>query len=578
MKQSNEKYECKHAIYSRSTRGDSDILFIKENIIGPDGKSRPNKRMIKDFKRSYYLTKPAYRNHKDKKDYEEIKKLQKFTCAQHELTNHISRSLGQGNTQLPYRQVVRNPYVYGADLATPSIIKHMYEKKFPGLVTPFKVSVFDIETDVVGKHAGKNYPIMASLSFKDKSYTFVIREYMNDSLSEEDRIKKLHEVMHREIGDTVKQRNLNAEFEFVDHPADGFVKLFNKAHEWQPDFITGWNVMDFDVQVVIKTLEDFGINPADVLCDPDVPKEYRQVDYFQGKTHKVKDDGKNVVRTPLANYEKWPYVNAPATFRWADSMCAYYYLRTAKGKELNYKLDTIAQKVLDGIGKLSFPPADGYHALDWHEFMQTNYKYEYVIYNLFDCIVVEMMDEKTKDLSMAIPAFCGISEYRNFTSQPTRIAEDMHYKVMENGYIWGTTSDKMRTELDDHIQSLGGWIVMLPTELVARNGKPMFAELPNLASYVRTGTNDIDVEGAYPTGAVIMNVGKQTTWIEMTAIEGVDDDTYRRIAVDLASGGKNNACEIARNLYKAPSSVTLIKEFIEEKNLDIKDFNDSKVA
>jgi len=198
--------------------------------------------------------------------------------------------------------------------------------------------------------------------------------------------------------------------------------------------------------------------------------------------------------------------------------------------------------------------------------MQTNYRYEYVVYNLFDCIVVEMMDEKTNDLAAAVPAFCGVSEYRNFTSQPNRIAEAMHYDVMDNGYIWGTTSDQMRTDLDDHLQSLGGWIVMLPTELVAVNGKPMFKELPNLPSYVRTGTNDIDVEGAYPSGTVIMNVGKQTTWIEMTAIEGLDDTQYRQVAVNLAAGGFNNAGEIARMVYKAPDFVTLAQAYAAEHN------------
>lgn len=574
MSQPITKYECKHAVYSQSHRKNSDILFIKENIIGPDGKITPNKRMIKDFKRPFWLTKEAYRNHEDKKDYEELNKLRQYSCAQWELPNAISRALGNGNTSLPLKQINRNQYSYGSDISTPSIIKNMYEHRFPGTVTPFRVAIFDIETDVIGKHTGKNYPIMASISYKEKSFTFIIREYFDNGRSDEQHYAELDKVAQREIGDTLKARGLSPEWLMVDHPAIGFVELFKRAHEWSPDFISGWNVLEFDIQVVLKILVEFGIDPADVLCDPEVPKEYRRVDYYPGKTHKVKDNGKEVVRTPLANYEKWPYVDAPAGFRWADSMCAYYYLRTAKGKELNYKLDTIAQKVLKGIGKLSFAAADGYHGLDWHEFMQTNYKYEYVIYNLFDCIVVEMMDEKTKDLSAAIPAFCGVSEYRNFTSQPTRIAEDMHFKVLENGYVWGTTSDKMRTDLDDHVQSLGGWIVMLPTELVARNGKPMFMELPNVASYVRIGTNDIDVEGAYPTGTVIMNVGKQTTWIEMCAIEGIDDDTYRRIAVDIASGGKNNSCELARNLYGAPNMFTIIDDFVAEKGYKIPLYQD----
>lgn len=561
------KFECKFAVYSPSYNGKSDIVFVKEVIHHPDGTQTPNTRMIKDMPYDYYLTREAFRNHQDKKDYEEIKKLQKFTTPYWNLPNHISRSLGKGASDLPLKQICRSPYVYGADISPASVVKGMYDRKFPEIgMTPYKVSVIDIETDVVNKdHQGE--PLMASLSFKDRSYTFVVRRFFPGE-DDETIIRKLHECAHKHIGEVIKERNLKMEYELVDHPADGFVKLFARAHEWKPDWVTGWNSLDFDYQVITQCLEMAGINPADVYCDPSVPKEYRHVKYYQGKTHQVKNDGVTEKKRPLANYEKWPYVNAPASFRWADSMCAYYYLRTAKGKELNYKLDYIASKVLDGIGKLAFKEAEGYYGLDLHEFMQTQYKYEYVVYNLFDCIVVEMMDEKTNDLAAAVPAFCGVSEYRNFTSQPTRIAEAMHYDVMDNGYIWGTTSDKMRTDLDDHLQSLGGWIVMLPTELVAINGKPMFKELPNLRSYVRTGTNDIDVEGAYPSGTVIMNVGKQTTWIEMTAIEGLDDVQYRQVAVNLAAGGFNNAGEIARMVYQAPDLATLARSYAAENDLE----------
>ncbi|AUG87040.1 putative DNA polymerase [Erwinia phage Rebecca] len=567
MSSNNLRFECKHAIYTLSLRGKSDIIFVKENVIDENGNSKPHTRIIKDMKRDYYLTKPAYRNHQDKKDYEELSKLQKFSCPQWDLPNHISKMLGKGATDQQLRRVCRSPYVYGADIEPSSIVKAMYEAKFPDTFTPYKISVFDIETEMVDERY-KGEPIMASLTFKERTFTFVIRRYFGGEADE--RIhQKLKLAWDKYLGDWATKRSItNPEFVLVDSAADGFVKLFERAHEWMPDFITGWNVLEFDYKVLTQTLTNAGINPADVICDPSVPQEYRNVYYYEGKTHKVKNDGKEVTKTSLANYEKWPYVNAPASFRWAESMSAYYYLRTMNGKELNYKLDNIAEKIL-GVTKMKFSEAEGYHGADWHEFMQSNYKYEYVMYNIFDCIVVEMMDEKTSDLSVAVPTFCGVSDYRNFISQPTRIAEAMHYDVMKEGYIWGTTSDQMRTELDDHIQGLGGWIVMLPTELVALNGKAMFKELPNVKSYVRTGTNDIDVEGAYPTGTVIMNVGKQTTWIEMTQIEGLDDTEYRQVAVNLAAGGMNNAGELARKLYKAPETITLLKDFMVEKHIEI---------
>ncbi len=57
MSESNVRLECKHALYALSLKGQSDILFIKENIIDENGNSTPNTRILKDMKRDYYLTK-----------------------------------------------------------------------------------------------------------------------------------------------------------------------------------------------------------------------------------------------------------------------------------------------------------------------------------------------------------------------------------------------------------------------------------------------------------------------------------------------------------------------------------------
>ena len=67
-------YECKHAIWCPAV-GDNpnDLTLVKENIHYKDGTIKPNVRLIKNNKRDFYITKREFRNHSDKKEYEDVK-------------------------------------------------------------------------------------------------------------------------------------------------------------------------------------------------------------------------------------------------------------------------------------------------------------------------------------------------------------------------------------------------------------------------------------------------------------------------------------------------------------------------
>ena len=264
----------------------------------------------------------------------------------------------------------------------------------------------------------------------------------------------------------------------------------------------------------------------------------------------------------LAPAERWHQVIAPASFYVLDAMCVYYKLRIAKGKDPSYSLDGILGKEL-GIRKLRFEEADKYFGPAWHRFMQTNYKVEYCVYALFDCISMELLDEKTTDLSRQCSSLCGHSEYNRFGSQPRRLCDDLHFVCLESGKVAATTSDKMEDDNDKHVVGLTDWIVTLPSYSVTDDGLKCIEELPNVATQIYAQVADLDVEGTYPNTEIIMNISKETTARELSRIQGIDETTQRAIGINM-SGGHVNAVEICCALYKAPTMDMLLAAFKEK--------------
>lgn len=58
----------------------------------------------------------------------------------------------------------------------------------------------------------------------------------------------------------------------------------------------------------------------------------------------------------------------------------------------------------------------------------------------------------------------------------------------------------------------------------------------------------------------MFNISRSTTVMELSQIEGIDEQTQRAIGVNL-TGGYVNAVEICCTLYKAPTLDTLLRDF-----------------
>lgn len=556
-------YECVHASYTKANNhSPNDAVIVKELIHCKDGRAIPNIRVIKNYKRDFYVTLPPYRTHKDKRPWAKLNEVQKFTCYQHELHNKVARALGNPGLKGSLRQLARSPYLYGVDIETPVLVKRGYKDRWPCTPTPNRVAVYDIETNM---NSDEEEIILASITCKEKVSMNILDSFIQDSaLSNEDKrnFVKLVRLKARELlGDILDKRGINPDtMEINVHQVPGqLVKAcFEAAHQWQPDYVTIFN-MAYDIPRSEKALRDSAYDPSDVFCDPRIPREFRNFKWNPGPAHKVKkNDGKDT-KVPIHPVDQWHYCDAQASFIISDSMLLYKRIRTALPNDPEYNLDYLLRKH-KLAGKLKFTEADGLSKKEWHQFMQKYYPVEYCIYNLYDDIGVELLDETTKDIAMSLPALLKCSEYKNYDSQPKMIADDLHFFGLKRGNIVGSTSDKMLTEIDDFSPSLRNWIVTLAAYLGPEPDDDLVSDLAGHIVRLYTNVSDIDVVSTYPKLQDMLNIAKETTVTELSSVEGMEEEQWRCIGIDL-TGGFVNGTMVAQELLSLPNMTTMLKLF-----------------
>jgi hypothetical protein len=443
-----EAIECRFATYSRSTEeGDySDYHLIKEIVHYKNGVTAPNLRSVIDYKRNFFITKKGMQNHKDKKEWEHIENLNEFKSTQSDLTRSVAAALGTPWFKGNLKKLQASPYVYGTDISSTAMIKQSYADKWTKR-TKYSVAVFDTETDVVH---GTGEIVMATVSYKTRLITVIQRKFLTGQSNAVQRIRDIANVILEKY---IKERNIQIEIAVVDKEIDIVKLTMAKAHEWMPDFLAVWNI-EFDMDKIISACERANVNIADILNDPKVPARYRTFNFKKGPAKKTTASGLTMSIPPAA---RWHSVTSPASFTWIDAMCTYKHVRTGEPEEPSYALDSILQ-LKAGITKLKFEQTKEYTGLMWHQVMQEKYPLEYVVYNMFDCISMEVLDEITNDLSLSLPTFTGCSDFSDFKSQPKRTSDKLHYFCLNNDRVVGSVSSEMTTELDSLTPELSGWI------------------------------------------------------------------------------------------------------------------------
>ena len=545
--------ECKFSLHLPAIEDyRKDTHIVKEILHYSDGSRRSNLKVVENFKRPFWITKDFYRTHEQKKESEDIAKLNKFYSTESDLGRNIASRLGQryvGKTKL--REVRDSPFVYGIDVSTAALIKKAYMDRFPDAISSNQLATLDIENDVTGK---KEISVI-SLVMNDKIHTVIRKDWLNNTRDVESQIKHLFE---KHVPDTDIKKNAKMTIEILDNEMLLVKHILAKAHEWKPDFIAIWNI-DYDIPYMLKVLEKYGINPKDVFSDPDIPKHLRYFRYKEGMKQKLTESGKY---TPINPEEQWHSIICPSHFYWIDAMSAHRYVR-AGGKTVpgGYSLNNILNMELgEKLKKLKFGEKESIQGIEWHIYMAKNKPLEYVVYNQWDCMSMIELDQKTKDLSHVMSMLSGVSDFGIFNSGPKKIIDAMHFFYIEKEKVLGTKPARVQ---DNKILGLDDWIVLLPSYRVKENGLQVIEENPDLCINARAHVFDSDCVSSYPSDTVAANVSRETTRREVISIGDIPKQDFKLQNINLFFGDVN-AIQYCTNMFGFPDMFEL-EELIQKE-------------
>ena len=544
--------ECRFALHIPAKHGyRSDLHLIKECIHYSDGSTEPKISFIRDFKRKFWITKPAYRNHKDKKEWEHKDRLLEYECTQSELRDRVANALDMTYSSDHLKKLTLSPYVYGTDMTSTSLIKKNYQAKWPAFKTPYSVAYLDIESRPMGKKMTEI--IMITVVFKDIVYTAILEDVVK-------KVGVLDIAVDRAMARYLPQYEGKLRCKIVQCKTEleMIERCFAVLHKLNPDILAIWN-MDYDVQRILESIERTGMDAKDVLSNPNIPPDMRFCKYKQGKSKKITASGKII---PINPADRWHTLYLSAGFYVLNAMCVFRQIRSDNGERSSYSLDSVLQDEL-GVRKLKFTEADKYKNLEWHMFMQENYIIEYIVYNRYDCLSMQELENKNTDLSITIPEFAGITDFDRYNSLPKKIVDAMYCYLEPEHLVLGTTgyedrkipfdteeSDGVEEVEEDKTLGLAGWIVTLQAELQV-GGLDIAKDFPGVHTNLRGMVYDSDAVAAYPNCISTMNVSKETTKREVIRIDGIPEEVFRLQNLNLMSG-PINAVEYCVNMFNFP--------------------------
>lgn len=555
--------ECRFVIHMPRRDGDSewndyDWHMVKEIIHFKDGTTAPNVRYVKDYKRKYWVTAPRYRNtYSQKREWETLDRLIEGESTESDLGKNVARSLGKFHLANQLFALKDSPHVYGLDIPSTVSLKHDYFERMEGKKdTPFSIAYSDTETNMLGldEPGATKHIVMQSLFYEGKLYTAVLKDFLKTVPNPQETLREMFEqYMPQQGKDVVKEW----EIDIVRAPIDIVKGVMKKAHEWQPDFMSFWNLI-FDLDKMIECVENAGYRPEDIFCDPNLPPSLRYWFVKRANPNKTSASGRTMTKKPA---DQWHTVFSPASFYFIDQMATYRFVRKSKQLEPSYGLDEILKKELQGLGKLKHEPAEGLTKAEFHIFMQQRYPGEYVIYHCWDVLCMPALTEETKDLNFSLPGTTEYSDFVSFESEPKRYIHKFHHYILKHhNAVTGVSGKTLVQEYDNMTISTKGHIVTLEPHLTVDTGLKIFKDYPGLVTNAYGHNADLDVKSSYPYGQWVFNMSRQTTVRELVEIEGVRDHTRRIQGLNL-SGGRSNSVEFCTEIFGLPPLAQLGKIF-----------------
>ncbi len=549
--------EIRFAIHlPRIDRYREDVHIVKEILHYDDGRKLPNILTIPNYEIPFYVTKEYYRDHKDKKESEDIEKLDRYTSTVSDLPSSVAARLGYKYVGASKRRDIQDsPYIYGIDVNSTVVLNRQYKDTWPTLTSNYKVAVLDIEGDARKKISTGTGITIISLTTKEEMLTVCTSKYVK-GMSAEVVNKKIESIYDKHIPDSNIKRNCKRTLLVLENDVECIKEIFKRAHKLKPDFVAVWS-LNFDLKAIINTLKKNGVDLRSVFCDPSLPDKHKYFRYIEGSLQKKTASGK---MTNKAFEEQWHIAECTAHFQFVDAMSSYNKIRGAEANLAGgYGMDNVLSTVLgEKFTKLKLGDTNEgkYKNVDWHIYMAENHPLFYIVYNQWDVMSVLELDAVTTDLQSVLPMLKGCSDLKNFDSEPKRIVDDMHFFYIKSGQVLGVKPTKYK---DSGLLGLRHWIVTLVASRVKEKGMRVIQQCINIITTIRRETFDSDQVSGYPSNGQAANISKRTTRKEIMDIAGIPKEKFKEQNMNLLYGPVS-ANEYCRTMFNFPFTEDLQKK------------------
>ena len=525
--------ECKFVRWIPRGKNNDDTHLVCLVHHYPNGDAIKELKLIKNYKRPVWITRPIHRKYKDKKEFQKVENCDKILTTQSDLDKAVCKALDINPTPYNIQNIKDNPYLYGYEVPSLSILKHRFMKLSSNYLSDYKVVNLDIEFDVTGVY---NDISIITLSMNGARHTAVLRRMFSKLYdTDEEIIKAIKEKDATDLPDSPAKQNTKI-FNVTVHDNDlDLLKLiFSILHKAMPDFVTIHN-MAYDIDRIMERLEYWNYPAGDLFCDPSIPKELRRVVYKKAIPFKIKKG----VKKSIPMEEQWSSIDIVASFMIMDTMTGFAFVRQAAGKLVGgYSLQNLLIK--HGCdGKLSYEDkhTKSLSKKDWHGYMSTYKPLEYTIYANQDTVGMTNLENQIEDFTQAIPVFAGISDYLRYNSSTHRAICNGYLENIDKGLIIGTTP---KNPVDRSYLGTRGWIKTLSSDYIQEEVGLLITNIPVLVTNVTASADDMDCISSYPSDIQAGNISSGTTRAEILRVGTYSPKKFKDNNINIISSNANS--------------------------------------
>lgn len=488
-----------------------------------------------------YVEKEEFRDHSYCTEYADKKRLVAKTVRYSDTPYEVAKLMGESGKRLiqniketgNYNHLMDVnlwPYAYGQDYDIRALYRFFWLKKMNGR-SPMKISkgFLDIETDTLsspGMPRPRKDPIdLVSIADAEHKimHTFMLvgREFKDVSDAEEallpikrDKRKKLYDQRHEQeealmADPSVAYERAHEAFDaeypgweyqlyFYTDEAEMLVHLFQCIRKISPDFLMVWNI-SFDVPYMMERLRVLGLDPAEVMCDPEF---LNKVCVFHRDTHNF--DIKN----------KSDKFDVSSKTVWVDQMENFAAIRKGRDELRQYSLDYIAKTVCGNSGKyVYFGKAPSLRTLGYVDLIT------YYLYNVKDVLLQVGIEDIVHDIdNLYRNTYTNMTPYESAYMQTVVLRNVQYLSYDKQGLVPGANVNRIyvKHDMEAHPEKYAKKNKSEPgiegalvgnTRIINKFGQPLYGKRTN---FIFNYSIDMDMKAFYPSTQMWGNMSKST--------------------------------------------------------------------